>query len=96
VRLLQEFRGIENRDPSDWTEHITFTLAVDNGVQVAMIPRWRGITESFRFRMTLREISEELPQAGFVVLVGPAQGGEKLRIWYGEGHQGAEKHKVTT
>jgi len=39
VRLLQEFRGIENRDDSKWEEKLSLTLAIDNGVKVAMVPR---------------------------------------------------------
>jgi cytochrome P450 len=39
VRLLQEFDGIENRDPTPWTEQIMLTMAVGNGVQVALVPK---------------------------------------------------------
>jgi cytochrome P450 len=36
VRLLQAFRGIENRDPEPWTEQLALTLAPSK-VEVAMI-----------------------------------------------------------
>jgi len=38
IRLLQEFRAIENRDPGEWVENFNITLAT-GGVKVAMIPR---------------------------------------------------------
>jgi len=40
VRILQEFKGMENRDPSEWVEGLALTLATATGVKVAMIPRW--------------------------------------------------------
>jgi len=39
IRLMQEFKGIENRDERPWKEGLTITLSSGNGVQVAMIPR---------------------------------------------------------
>ena len=39
IRLLQEFRGIENRDSREWIEQINLTLATSTGVKVSMIPR---------------------------------------------------------
>jgi cytochrome P450 len=39
VRLLQEFKAIESRDGSEWSEILGLTLAVGNGVKVAMIPK---------------------------------------------------------
>ena len=39
VRILQEFRGIENRDPEmEYIETFTFTMESKNGVQVGLIP----------------------------------------------------------
>jgi cytochrome P450 len=38
VRILQEFKGIESRDPEPWMEALTLTMASKNGVKVAMIP----------------------------------------------------------
>lgn len=39
VRLLQEFDGVENRDQTPWTEQIMLTMAVGNGVHVALTPK---------------------------------------------------------
>jgi cytochrome P450 len=39
VRLLQEFDGMENRDPEPWAEKLSLTMAIHNGVQVGMIPK---------------------------------------------------------
>lgn len=39
VRLLQEFKGVEDRDGSPFVEQLSLTLASANGVKVAMIPR---------------------------------------------------------
>jgi len=39
IRLLQEFRSMENRDSREWTENINLTLAIATGVKVAMVPR---------------------------------------------------------
>lgn len=39
VRLLQEFESIEDRDGTEWREKISLTLAIQDGVQVAMIPK---------------------------------------------------------
>jgi cytochrome P450 len=39
VRILQEFQGIECRDPQEgFTEWLTLTLASKNGTKVAMTP----------------------------------------------------------
>lgn len=39
VRILQEFREIENRDPEmEYVEKFTFTMESKNGVQVGLIP----------------------------------------------------------
>ncbi|KAL2857346.1 n-alkane-inducible cytochrome P450 [Aspergillus pseudoustus] len=38
VRILQQFKGIESRDPEPWMEALTLTMASKNGVKVAMIP----------------------------------------------------------
>ena len=39
VRLLQEFKGVEDRDGSPFMEQLSLTLASANGVKVAMTPR---------------------------------------------------------
>ncbi|KAG9245264.1 cytochrome P450 [Calycina marina] len=39
IRLLQEFKGLENRDDGPWVENLALTLSVDGGVKVAMVPR---------------------------------------------------------
>lgn len=39
VRLMQEFESIENHDEKPWAEKLALTLAVQNGVQVSMVPR---------------------------------------------------------
>lgn len=39
VRLLQEFKRIETRDPEVWCEQLSLTMASGNGVKVSMIPR---------------------------------------------------------
>lgn len=39
VRLLQEFKGIEDRDGSAWQEGLALTMATGKGVKVAMVPR---------------------------------------------------------
>jgi cytochrome P450 len=39
VRLLQEFKGIEDRDGTPWVEQLALTVASAKGVQVAMVPR---------------------------------------------------------
>nr|WOL36631.1 cytochrome P450 [Pseudogymnoascus verrucosus] len=39
VRLLQEFKGIENRDRQPWIEAFAVTLASRHGTKVAMVPR---------------------------------------------------------
>ena len=36
VRLMQVFDSIEARDPRPWAEGLSITMAVGNGVQVAM------------------------------------------------------------
>lgn len=36
VRLMQEFRKIENRDPKPWQEKLTVTCCSLNGVQVGL------------------------------------------------------------
>ena len=39
VRILQEFRDIENRDPeTEFIEMFTFTMESKNGVKVGLIP----------------------------------------------------------
>jgi cytochrome P450 len=38
VRILQEFKSIESRDPSPWKELLTLTMASKNGVKVALLP----------------------------------------------------------
>lgn len=40
VRLLQEFKGIEDRDGTPWIEQLGLTVASANGVKVAMVPRY--------------------------------------------------------
>jgi len=40
VRLLQEFKGIEDRDGTPWIEQLGLTVASANGVKVAMTPRY--------------------------------------------------------
>ncbi|KAH8597871.1 putative cytochrome P450 alkane hydroxylase [Bisporella sp. PMI_857] len=39
IRLLQEFKNIENRGVGEWVENLHLTLSIDDGVKVAMIPR---------------------------------------------------------
>jgi len=39
VRMVQQFAGIENRDPTAWVEGLALTLSCGNGVKVAMVPR---------------------------------------------------------
>jgi cytochrome P450 len=39
VRLLQEFKGVEDRDGSPFVEQLSLTLASAGGVKVAMIPK---------------------------------------------------------
>jgi cytochrome P450 len=39
VRLLQEFKDMEDRDGSPFVEQLSLTLASTNGVKVAMIAR---------------------------------------------------------
>jgi cytochrome P450 len=39
VRLVQEFKGIENRDSTPWLERFHLTLSSNSGVQVALHPR---------------------------------------------------------
>jgi cytochrome P450 len=39
VRLLQEFKGIEDRDGTPWIEQLALTVASANGVKVALTPR---------------------------------------------------------
>lgn len=36
VRVMQEFRDIESRDPKMWSEQLTLTLASCNGTRVAL------------------------------------------------------------
>lgn len=38
IRLMQEFRAIENRDPSPWAESLTLTCTSKNGAKVALTP----------------------------------------------------------
>ena len=38
VRLMQEFKAIESRDPGPWEESLTLTCASRNGAQVALTP----------------------------------------------------------
>lgn len=39
VRLLQEFKGIEDRDGTPWIEQLSLTVASANGVKVGLTPR---------------------------------------------------------
>ncbi|TVY20683.1 Cytochrome P450 monooxygenase fsdH [Lachnellula arida] len=39
VRMVQQFAGMENRDPTAWVEGLALTLSSGNGVKVAMVPR---------------------------------------------------------
>ncbi|TVY30969.1 Cytochrome P450 monooxygenase [Lachnellula hyalina] len=39
VRMVQQFAGMENRDPTQWVEGLALTLSSGNGVKVAMVPR---------------------------------------------------------
>ena len=39
VRLMQEFEGIESRDPEPWTEQLVMTLMGKNGAKVALRAR---------------------------------------------------------
>jgi cytochrome P450 len=36
VRLLQEFKKVESRDPGEWAESLTLTLCSYNGTQVSL------------------------------------------------------------
>ena len=38
VRLLQEFKAIESRDPNGWEELVTFTTTSKNGTKVSLTP----------------------------------------------------------
>jgi len=38
VRLLQEFKSVESRDPEPWREALTLTCASANGTKVAFTP----------------------------------------------------------
>lgn len=38
VRLVQEFKKMESRDPEDWKEGLTLTICSLNGVQVGLTP----------------------------------------------------------
>jgi len=38
IRLMQEFRAIENRDPSSWAEALTLTCTSKNGTKVSLTP----------------------------------------------------------
>lgn len=38
VRMVQEFKKMESRDPEPWTESITLTLKSHNGCKVALTP----------------------------------------------------------
>jgi cytochrome P450 len=38
VRLAQEFKTLESRDPGPWVESLTLTLASHNGTKVGLIP----------------------------------------------------------
>lgn len=38
IRLMQEFKSIESRDPEPWKELLTITCASLNGTQVALTP----------------------------------------------------------
>lgn len=38
VRLVQEFKSVESRDPREWLEGLNLTLNSGNGVHVAMTP----------------------------------------------------------
>jgi cytochrome P450 len=38
VRLVQEFKQMESRDPQDWQEGLTLTLCSRNGVKVGLSP----------------------------------------------------------
>ncbi|MCJ1306625.1 hypothetical protein MMC25_000268 [Agyrium rufum] len=39
IRILQEFKGIESRDPRPWMESLTLTCTSLNGAQVFLTPR---------------------------------------------------------
>ncbi|TVY34862.1 Cytochrome P450 monooxygenase [Lachnellula occidentalis] len=39
VRMVQQFAGMENRDPTEWVENLALTLSSGHGVKVAMVPR---------------------------------------------------------
>lgn len=39
VRLLQEFKTLEDRDGTDWVEQFALTVCSAKGVQVGMMPR---------------------------------------------------------
>ncbi|KAJ9645879.1 hypothetical protein H2199_002922 [Coniosporium tulheliwenetii] len=39
TRILQEFKGIESRDPEPWQESLTLTLCSRNGTKVSLTPR---------------------------------------------------------
>jgi len=38
VRLIQEFQGLESRDPEPWIENLTLTLCSLNGTKVGLTP----------------------------------------------------------
>jgi len=38
IRLVQEFKAIENRDDSPWMENLTLTCTTKNGTKVALTP----------------------------------------------------------
>ncbi|KAF8864708.1 putative cytochrome P450 alkane hydroxylase [Acephala macrosclerotiorum] len=39
VRLVQDFRGLEDRDGREWIEQLSLTMACGNGVRVGLVPR---------------------------------------------------------
>ena len=39
VRLMQEFSGIESRDPEPWREKLGLTVTGLNGAKVVLTPR---------------------------------------------------------
>lgn len=39
VRILQEFEGIESRDPEPWKEGLSISVCSKNGAKVGLTPR---------------------------------------------------------
>ena len=38
IRLMQEFKAIESRDPRPWQEQVIMTCAIHQGARVGLMP----------------------------------------------------------